>query len=354
MKRRTALIITVILFALISVCFLRPAPNDGRVFRPSDRHELKLIGKDAHLLRAYMYDYYTDWSAMLHFQSADPDRYYTIGLAPWREGRQTFTPGDISGHINFRSLGTFYRLEDGEWVEFGEARGAEPGRMLLFTGIPDRLVTPEEGGTQFSSMPFDTPGRYRVMYTFYEYFLSDDYKGDNKYSMGSSGSERYEAGFEFTVPEASDEPVEPICVSTRRYVSENCTRIYVGYRINSGRAFYPQVDSIKFEKQSGSGYKNIESLGEYRDLSDEIYDDAYTADKEAFCVNAQYIRQCIVERIYEFEEYSDGEIPNTMCLDGVYGFALKEGTVYRLRVTFAEHEDGSGERYEASVKFRID
>lgn len=354
MKRRTALIITVILFALISVCFLRPAPNDGRVFRPSDRHELKLIGKDAHLLRAYMYDYYTDWSAMLHFQSADPDRYYTIGLAPWREGRQTFTPGDISGHINFRSLGTLYRLEDGEWVEFGEARDAEPGRMLLFTGIPDRLVTSEEGGTQLSSMPLDTPGTYCVMYTFYEYFLSENPNQYSKYSMGSSGSERYEAGFEFTVPEASDEPVEPICVSTRRYVSENCTRIYFGYRINSGRAFYPQVDSIKFEKQSGFGYKNIESLGEYRDLSDEIYDDAYTADKEAFCVDAHYIRQCIVERIYEFEKYGDGEIPNTMCLNGVYGFELKEGAVYRLRVTFTEHEDGSGERYEASAKFRID
>ena len=354
MKRRTALIITVILFALISVCFLRPAPNDGRVFRPSDRHELKLIGKDAHLLKAYMYDCYTEGSAMLHFQSADPDRYYTIGLAPWREGRQTFTPGDISGHINFRSLGMFYRLEDGKWVEFGEARDAEPGRFLQFTGEPDRLVTPGEGG-QFSSMPFDTPGRYRVMYTFYEYFLSENPTSHSKYSMGSSGSERYEAGFEFTVPEASDEPVEPICVSTRQYGSDNCTRIYIGYRINSGRAFYPQVDSIKFEKQSGSGYKNIESLGEYRDLLQaEIWHDAYDEDEEAFCVDAQYIQQCIVERIYEFEKYGDGEIPDTMCLNGVYGFELKEGAVYRLRVTFTEHEDGSGELYEASVKFRID
>lgn len=353
MKRRTALIITVILFALISVCFLRPAPNDGRVFRPSDRHELKLIGKDAHLLRAYMYDYYTDWSAMLHFRSADPDRYYTIGVAPWREGRQTFTPGDISGHINFRSLGMFYRLEDGEWVEFGEARDAEPPHFLQFTGEPDRLVTPGDG-TQFSSMPFDTPGTYRVMYTFYEYFLSDDYRGDNKYSMGSSGSERYEAGFEFTVPEASDEPVEPICVSTRRYGSDNCTRIYIGYRINSGAAFYPQADSIKFEKQSGSGYKNIESLGDYRDLSDEVWRDAYDENEEAFCLDASYIKQGVAERMYEFEKYGDGEIPNTMRLNGVYGFELKEGAVYRLRVTFTEHEDGSGERYEASAKFRID
>lgn len=343
MKRRTASVMTVVLFALIAVCFLRPEP--GKVWRPSDMHEIELIGKDAGLLKAYMYDHYTEHSAILHFESADPNRYYTIGSTPWRDGREMPSPS-VNGHIK-RGLGTLYRLENGEWVEFDTINYAEPSHFLIFTGIPDRLVAPESIA-QFSSMPFCTPGTYRAMYYFYEYFLNPEHADttyDKKYSMGSSGKEIYEVGFEFTVPEATNKPIDAVCLHTQQWGSENCTRVYTGYRINSGAAVYPQPDSIKLEKWCGLGFVELDSLGDYRDLSDEIYDDAYTDNKEAFCVDSSHIKQ----GAQTYEYYGE----TSTRVSGVYAFMLKPGTVYRLRVTFTENEDGSGAKYETKVKFQI-
>ncbi len=213
------------------------------------------------------------------------------------------------------------RLEDGEWVEYGEL-GVQYYSTLMFGEPPyARLYV---GEAQWESahiygIPASDPGTYRVTLYFRESVTTEYYEY-------TTGDELYHITFTLTVPEATEKRFDVISA----YIGSRPEYI-VGMRIvlrrNDGTGIYLDGTRITLEMLKG---------GEWQDVSDRVKRLEETADyRYATGTTEGNKYSCLVSILYDAQQMMETEYP------------------YRLKLEFCENEDGTGERFFLTLNLQF-
>lgn len=327
MKRPLAFALTIVVFAVIAVCFLRPADENtdfGNVPKVAGYGCLEKIRDctgDTDLLTIDA----IDWS-----RSTDG----TIAVRTTPSGVLSLTSqplddeGYVTGDGDERGLrGYAEKKIDGEWEYVGEVGiGYVAYVGSGFEGFPDpdallRHVCERGyyGNTRWSYqelralLPEYEPGvTYRISY----FFRSQEDKGWS--------DEVYTVSHTVTIPERSDKRFDFISLgwessAGKAYAPE--------IRVNYGEAPYLLLDACKLEnKENGRWVKSLDDDGE---PALWIYKDEPT----------QVLKPCerTPNHYYLFQSYWSTVMINPEIPD------------YRLTLVFCDNADGSGERYTLTL-----
>lgn len=306
MKRSTALVLTIIIFAAIAVCFLRPAdPNPDFGYVPN----IVMIGGDGKspigecvgdtdVVRLTQIDYDVG-SFVIYYEAS---RTVVNTTASYTDGNQS--------NGKYRAY-TIERLEDGEWKEIGFGTSS-----TSFGTLPYVLCHAGEGSLCFVPFPeFFEAGKYRFTYYFRELL-------DTRYGHQSTGQELYTVSHTIDVPKSSDKPFDLISTCWNRwdkdetYDGDYMTQIALTLRHNTEKALYT-------------------CGAEMETLRDGRWE-AYEPEKPISFRNG-------------IDIHEDGATEAILLF---YDFAPP--TDYRAVFHFTENEDGSGERYTLTLRFHIE
>lgn len=299
MKRSVALVLTVVIFAAIAVCFLRPAPDLNPDFGYADRFDgqhipLKLEGDSEYFAESWV-------GRILPVYNS-----FYVCLRP--KEQYHLTPGTPklyeNGHMEWfgADWGYIERRVNGKWEYFGDAQPTEGPlvQQIGYAGTCGNSLNWEGFGLIGSGLDVDatmlhTPGEYRVTVKFHVAISNDEVE-----------EEEHRVSFRYTVPKVTKKPFDVLQTSatiTNDEYHNNLHRVYVVLRLNHGTpAPYVLLN------------------GEYYPAMRERYIDEETdMDIERYCVLVS-------------EDYADE------CTETFH---------------FAEHSDGSGEQYDLTLNLRF-
>ncbi len=196
-KRALAVVLTVVIFAAIAVCFLRPMPNTvggGQTFTPfspSDGEALELSGSGSGLIevRYVGQEPYKPCRAYFNMRST------TEGSTYYIHGVNTVKNGKVVDRIS-ESIATLEYLKDGKWVVVSDSPAFGVGFTTNLYGVDTAHLFDIDGNLINLSLPAEVYGRFRVTLAFREYF----YTKESQLKAGNTG-ELYFATFEFEVEE---------------------------------------------------------------------------------------------------------------------------------------------------------
>lgn len=244
MNRKLALVLTVVIFAAIAFCFLRPMDsydfvtygefgNIKSVYVEGDTDIPIKVSGETDLLTVTALEYDGQGGARIYFRPAEGYRFSmgsvasTLRVHPWKEG----TPFDLA---------TVERYENGEWTHYGDIdHFAFAMPAIDYTTGP--FVVSKETSLPIS-MPFLEPGKYRVTFNFRE--LSDEPKGLHppeeplhhitmEYELCEASSSRYDLAY--------------LVVLDPEWVGLDFTRIDFSIRASEGEAPFRRFDKVDVE-----------------------------------------------------------------------------------------------------------
>lgn len=246
MNRKLALVLTVVIFAAIAFCFLRPTDsydfvtygefgNIKSVYVEDDVEIPIKVSGETDLLTVTRLEHDGDVAAYIYFRPAEGCRFSmgsvasTLRVHPWKEG----TPFDLA---------TVERYESGKWVHYTDIDDFGFG-MPAIDFITGPFVVTQAQQHLPINLPFYEPGKYRVTFNFRE--LSDEPKG-----LNPPEEPLHHITMEYEMPAASDSryDIAYLSIIEPELVSLDFTRIKFVIRANEGEAPFRRYDKAEVEK----------------------------------------------------------------------------------------------------------
>lgn len=238
MNRKTAFVLTVVIFAAIAFCFLRPMDVGGFVTY-GEFGNIKSVYIEGDVDIPIKVSGETDLLTVTRL-GFDERGFQVVCLQAARDHK--FTMGTRSA--DFRTdawdgesfeIATLERYSGGEWVHERDYSNFTFTYFAIHQDISPTCVT-SLGGEFTMYFPYTEPGRYRITFNFREYF------GDERIRYGKSGDEVHHTTIEYTVPKASDSRYDIV----RTQASNNGVRLTI--RANEGSAPFRRYDKVDIEK----------------------------------------------------------------------------------------------------------
>lgn len=204
MKRSLALVLTVVIFAAIAVCFLRPAPPDFGYAASYDGRPvpLELEGDAEYFECAELIDVDCVVNESIYVRLRPTENTCLIPSTP--AGAQKSCRTD--------------RLVDGEWRFVAES---DEGGSIRTTPIERTNTWSRDRDTlSFSARIFDTPGEYRFTLSFRE--------------VGDESRELHSVSFQYTVPRVTASPFDLLSVGWFKFPGEEELLVQLDVRPNRG------------------------------------------------------------------------------------------------------------------------
>ena len=308
MNRKLALVLTVVIFAAIAFCFLRPMDSYGfvtygefgnikSVYLEGDVEIPIKVSGETDLLTVTRLTHDGEGRNRIYFQPAK-GRQFSMGAVdvnlrvdPWEEG----TPFDLA---------TVERFEDGEWTHYSNIDdfGFDMPAISYTTGPSVMNEELGEWGPPIY-LPVIEPGRYRVTFNFREAF------GDRDSGFTCEDTVHH-ITMEYEIPDASSSKYDIVYLVVLEPEWRERTYIQFILRANEGETPFRRHDKVDVEKlENGSWVK--QKL---------LYNDA---------VPNFYQRWDYRRSDYKFSEY---HLSMTRPLD--------TDSDYRITMYFAEHNGG--------------
>ncbi len=331
MKRPLAIALTIVIFAAVAVCFLRPAPIEEGVYTCFKPARVKLTGENA---KGFELTYSGASSAAdgllpatLFTVASRDGGYYTLSYIKWLPRAHDYN-------------GVFGKVEkmgaDG-WQPYFNLE-LQLGWYAMFSpnDVERCLVTPDDALSFACTLPLWEAGRYRATIVLREYDIEQKCSGDGV----------YELNFEYNIPERSGGAMD-VAYAVLETDERICDGETVGLLklclLANGNARYVQPDSIRFERDGITDGLSVSTVNGTADILMESYVSQYnsiSAHPSAFYADG-------VE-VDEESRLSVVTLP-AMVLRG-----WERGEEYRLSMTFTENPDGSGEQYTLTLRLRFD
>lgn len=338
MKHSTALVLAIVIFAAIAVCFLRPAPPEDGVYTFFEPMRVELVGEkwfEIEVVGISQHEHFPQRPLIVSIRSRD-GRYYLPSDARWEDGELIEATS---------SLGVVERFGQNGWEMYRDMASVSVHPLMKTpTNIAEHLISPTgdksdaaaEGSMFNLEFPMWEAGRYRVKLTFRP--MADD--------LSRSLDELVETYFEYEVPERGDEPLEELFVCIRHGTdhdgSECASLSAILYTTADIR--YIQPSTIKFERldRVSGKYENVVIPGGAVRRSPSL-DDLKRANRNAY-------------GFFNESAYGDmTEMVQTMVpLDVVYLYGWNTCDEYRFSVVYATNPDGSGEQYTLMLRLRFE
>lgn len=244
MNRKLALVLTVVIFAAIAFCFLRPMDSYGfvtygefgnikSVYLEGDVEIPIKVSGETDLLTVTALEYDGQGSAYISLQPAE-GRMFSMGAAdvnlrvhPWKEG----TPFDLA---------TVERYEDGEWVHYSDIDDLAFGMPAIDYTTGPFVITREESRLPFYP-PLLEPGRYRVTFNFREAF------GDRDSGFTCEDTVHH-ITMEYELREESDSRYDIVYLVVLEPEWRGFTRLQFVIRANEGKTPFRRYDKVDIEK----------------------------------------------------------------------------------------------------------
>lgn len=339
--KKLPLVMTVIIFAAIAVCFLHPkcgsmeievTPFETTVVELSgadaDRFELRVRGRQYGSRSRFM------TGAEIAVSSTDGG-YYTLGEQVW------WSNGHGDGNY---VLGYVERLVDGEWQPYYTLYDCTP-RAEMFSGRAYDFIPPKEKFYDYNNvnLPCWEPGHYRATF-FARDYIPRDVTAERHYinCYGHSGGETYEFGFEYDVPERSDEPFDVLFANVWR--NERYAWLALTLRKNTA-AMYVQLDSMRLERYDEQSGKWVDTGNKLARLNYRLADD--------FLFMVEWENRETAENVSALSEHGDDYRLDLMPLPEIALGEVEQGGKYRLKMTLAADPDGSGEQYTLALRMQF-
>lgn len=256
MNRKLALVLTVVIFAAIAFCFLRPMDsydfvtygefgNIKSVYVEDDVEIPIKVSGETDLLTVTALEYDGQGSAYISLQPAE-GRMFSMGAAdvnlrvhPWKEG----TPFDLA---------TVERYEDGKWVHYSDIDDLAFGMPAIDYTTGPFVITREE-----SRLPLNPPllesGRYRVTFNFREAF------GDRDSGFTCEDTVHH-ITMEYELREESNSRYDIVYLVVLEPEWRGFTRLQFALRANEGRAPFRRYDKVDIEKLVGGRWEKQDLL----------------------------------------------------------------------------------------------
>lgn len=252
MNRKLALALTVVIFAAIAFCFLRPMDsydfvtygefgNIKSVYVEDDVEIPIKVSGETDLLTVTRLEHDGDGAAYIYFRPAEGCRFSmgsvasTLRVHPWKEG----TPFDLA---------TVERYESGKWVHYTDIDDFGFG-MPAIDFITGPFVVTQAQQHLPINLPFYEPGKYRVTFNFREAF------GDRDSGLSCEDTVHHIA-MEYEIPVASDSRYDLAYLVVLEPEWRERTDIHFILRANDGKAPFRRFDKVDVEKlENGSWIK---------------------------------------------------------------------------------------------------
>lgn len=244
MNRKLALVLTVVIFAAIAFCFLRPMDsydfvtygefgNIKSVYLEGDVEIPIKVSGETDLLTVTALEYDGQGGAYIYFRPAE-GRKFSMGsvdvnfkVHPWQDG----TPFDLA---------TVERYEDGKWAHYTDLDHFAFGMPAIdYTTGPfvisgDQLRLP-------LNPPLIEPGKYRVTFNFREAF------GDRDSGLSCEETVHH-ITMEYEIPDASSSKYDIVYLVVLEPEWRERTDIHFILRANDGKAPFRRFDKVDIEK----------------------------------------------------------------------------------------------------------
>ncbi len=351
-NRALAVALTIIIFAGIAACFLRPVPapnnpdfgNVPEVCRPYNWVEITDCTGDTDLVRAT--EYYIDGieGVTVRFDSAIDllftTNHYVNGKLIDRSGKQ----------VNY---GEVEKLVDGEWVFQGDIKPyfimiggpymqGSPPVPEIYVPFTNDLGDGQRGvfERQVTLYDFDPGATYRMTYYYKPYELEAPV---DLFDIAEHGTpeELYSISHTVTIPEATGKRFDVVNPGIREHSPRSDGirgfSIEPVIRVNDGEPPYTHYAETTFEKLVNG--KWVKSIGS---------DDTFWAEKSRV-LGKQDLRQLEV-----FQRWRE-DLSNYRNPDPTLRLYISDPSAdYRLTLVFYEHPDGSGEQDTLTLNLRFD
>lgn len=311
MNRKLALMLTVVIFAAIAFCFLRPMDSYGfvtygefgnikSVYLEGDVEIPIKVSGETDLLTVTGLEFDGQGSAYIYFRPAE-GRMFSMGsvdvnfeVHPWQDG----TPFDLA---------SVERYEDGEWVHYTDIDNFAFGMPAIDYTTGPFVITRDELRLPLDP-PLVEPGRYRVTFNFREAFGDRD-------SGFSCEDTVHHITMEYEIPAASGSRYDLAYLVVLEPEWRGFTRLQFVLRANEGEAPYRKYDKVDVEKlENGSWVKqkllyndavpNFYQRWDYR-RSDYKFAEYHTDLTRALDLNSEYR----ITMYFTEEEYSEDYFP---------------------------------------------
>ena len=256
MNRKLALVLTVVIFAAIAFCFLRPMDsydfvtygefgNIKSVYLEGDVEIPIKVSGETDLLTVTALEYDGQGAAYISFRPAD-GRQFSMGsvdvnlrVHPWDDG----TPFDLA---------TVERYEDGEWAHYGDIDDFAFGMIAMDYTTGPFVITPDESRLPLNP-PLVEPGRYRVTFNFREAFGDRD-------SGFSCEDTVHHITMEYELREESNSRYDIVYLVVLEPEWRGFTRLQFVLRANEGTAPFRRYDKVDIEKLVGGTWEKQDLL----------------------------------------------------------------------------------------------
>lgn len=234
MKRSVALVLTVVIFAAVAVCFLRPLPDLNPDFGYADRFDgqtiipVKLEGDSEYFAESWIGGIWPAYNSFYVCLRPKEQYHLTVGTPTlYENGKVSYMRyvGDDWGYIE--------RRVNGKWEYFGEA-GAKDGPLVQqigYLGVYGNSLNWEGYGSVGSGLDMDatmlhTPGEYRVTVRFHVAISNDEVEEEER-----------RVSFRYTVPKVTHKPFDVLETSAfilNNKYNHNLHIVSVILRLNHG------------------------------------------------------------------------------------------------------------------------
>lgn len=232
MNRKLALVLTVVIFAAIAFCFLRPTEfvtygefgNIKPVYVEGDLDIPFTLSGDTDLLTVTKLELDFNGDINIYLKAA-AGRKFTMGTKP----------------ANFATdaceIATVERYQGGKWVHNKDIDNFIYTLFSVQYKIYPSSVTDAECPYSIN-LPYVEPGKYRLTFNFREYF------GEDKSYYCESDDTIHHITMEYEVPKASDSRYDVL------YVHTPCQSkmVHLAIRANDGAAPFRRYDKVEVEQ----------------------------------------------------------------------------------------------------------
>lgn len=240
MNRKLALVLTVVIFAAIAFCFLRPMDrydfvtygefgNIKSVYLEGDVEiPIKVSGEtDLLTVTKFIFDYQGDMQICL---KAAEGRKFTMGTKPANYATDAWDGDSFE-------IATLEIYKNGKWVYDYTYGRFNYVLFCIHYDIYPTIVTDVEYPYPLR-LPYSEPGKYRLTFNFCEYF------GEDKSHYCESDETIHHITMEYEVPRASDSRYDVL------YVHTPCQseRVRLAIRANDGAAPFRRYDKVEVEQ----------------------------------------------------------------------------------------------------------
>lgn len=224
-----------------------------------------------------------------------------------------YKDGEISSEPTV--LNSVYKLDsDGEWDWYSNSEYAM-AVLMMQVGQPiyPVLLSGESEYTRLT-LPVCEPGRYKCCLYFREAVSNENYHY-------TTGSERYSISFEYEIPEASVNRFD--LASLTVVEGEELYGLCVEPTIRANRGKPPYLDRAegKLEMRTEDGWEDISDL----------------------------LRLCPED---DKRRFAGNDVDGFLSQDRMYTEPLDPDGEYRITLCYRENEDGTGGRYELTLRLK--